>query len=1042
MEDSDLLQNHIEKLRVCCRICGNKVGERPYNKNIFKEELQCLYKIDIETDRTDIHPVFICREDARELYRVRESKNISFKRRRSVATDFYPHSSSCDICKPRNSGRPRKKTVSKDLPTDSLRHSQFQNLENPDLTASTSTASDPPKGFSFAVLHQVRDLLKSLNVDDKKIFFQEFVQDLSTDDTSLLSYFLGRSVSKSAKDDCESYSLLYKDLQAVANIDIHRWLINRNPNIILYLMGLGNFSADILEIKDDRTKLLTIARAVEHLYMIPCPSTISPISFLLNVCNYAITGSKTTVDMYGSSSPGGHYKAVTQWLKEQGTVPAVCPEGDLLNVFDNEQIIGKSYTIKPSNKQKISVITNKGVVSLQSSESVSMIQNNPNLKPNLVLAEDNTYTLTNESKKDLNEAVKEMIEQSSERCKQMEKLHFEQLHVSVHEAISIVLNEQRLVDGQVHDQIDEKMAADSIDQTSIKCVDCGTENSKRKLVCSGCNNRGGIKKAKEQMKMGLEQPTKPEPTFARITFEDKDGCTEIKESSVRYGHITSNHKGKHEIILTDPVFCNPNSFETVASVLRKIGMENGIKLYGGNKRHWTFVCCDGLPYMICKKLKEEAVICLQCNQKFLRRTDFVNHGKTDHPDLEECPFLFEFDWFFLRIGAGHYEMNLIKSFIELNWVPFFETLAERMGFVSNAAKLYAKSCKDHHKSWTLLQIFHQGSLRELVLPYVRQCLLNGEKPFAKGFFKFSNEHYTTHNPNMKYLMDQVCRFSQGIINFRMAVRRNNSSLLKSAKFMTKELFHGRSHPKYQSIEIYDTLQDILMPKEVQTLNDLYSSITTSGNTSTGQDFDFVLEEKNKQLKSWIPKGMPTDEIWQTVCRNNSILEKIKKNTLSLFGIGLESNAFRHIDIEKAVQILQSVFRRTGYLMKTGDHTSLHGLALDEKLIDFYAESTKKRIYNVQREILKEERDDSYFLRQPVPVTPDERRDYLSIERMTIDELSRQIQQILGTIPDTFQFQYHNQLFYTEKKGWKKENYVSFLQELADAISKQSSDIDQ
>jgi hypothetical protein len=27
-----------------------------------------------------------------------------FKRRRSVATEFYPHSSSCDICKPRKSG--------------------------------------------------------------------------------------------------------------------------------------------------------------------------------------------------------------------------------------------------------------------------------------------------------------------------------------------------------------------------------------------------------------------------------------------------------------------------------------------------------------------------------------------------------------------------------------------------------------------------------------------------------------------------------------------------------------------------------------------------------------------------------------------------------------------------------------------------------------------------------------------------------------------------------------------------------------------------
>jgi hypothetical protein len=62
--------------------------------------------------------------------------------------------------------------------------------------------------------------------------------------------------------------------------------------------------------------------------------------------------------------------------------------------------------------------------------------------------------------------------------------------------------------------------------------------------------------------MGQEQQTKPEQTFARITFENKDGCTDYEETSVRYGHILSNHKGKHETILTDSVFCRPYSFET------------------------------------------------------------------------------------------------------------------------------------------------------------------------------------------------------------------------------------------------------------------------------------------------------------------------------------------------------------------------------------------------------------------------------------------------------------------------------------------------
>lgn len=134
------------------------------------------------------------------------------------------------------------------------------------------------------------------------------------------------------------------------------------------------------------------------------------------------------------------------------------------------------------------------------------------------------------------------------------------------------------------------------------------------------------------------------------------------------------------------------------------------------------------------------------------------------------------------------------------------------------------------------------------------------------------------------MMDQVCRFSQGIIHIRMAKRRNNSDLLKSAKYMTKELFHGRSHPKYQVIEIFDTIQDIMMPEEVRSLSDKYSSITTSGNKSLVEDFDFILEEKNKQLKSWMPKGVPTDKIWLTFCRNNKLLETIKDHSVSTFKI--------------------------------------------------------------------------------------------------------------------------------------------------------------
>ncbi|CAC5422228.1 unnamed protein product [Mytilus coruscus] len=548
------------------------------------------------------------------------------------------------------------------------------------------------------------------------------------------------------------------------------------------------------------------------------------------------------------------------------------------------------------------------------------------------------------------------------------------------------MKEQTKNGNEVVDCIDRRVEKDIQDELMITCTACGRLNRKRKLICEGCNEREEAKN-----------------TAIKVEH-DEDNV---------YDHVPTNHKASHQITITDPVFCNPNSYDTVAMVLRKIGKDIGIYKYGGQLRHWTFICCDGLPYVICKKLQEEAVICTEnnCHEKFLSKDKFMVHARVVHKDQEYCQFVKEFDWFYLRIGAGHYEMNLIKSFFELNWVPYLETLCERMGFISEAAKQYAKACKDLHKSWNLLLIFHIASLRELVLPYVRHCILSGKVPDAKHFLEYSNNVYqSTQRPNFKYMMDTVCRFSQGIINFRMAIRRNNSDLLKSAKYMTKELFHGRQHPKYQQIEVNDTIQDMLMPENVQIINDAYSSITTSENKSTGQDFDFVLEEKNRQLKSWIPKGMPTDTIWQTVCRNNLILEKIKENSMFMFGIHSDKGVSKPLDIDDAVYSFRCNLRSTDYLNKSVDHTSVSNVALDEQLVHFIEKATSKRMAYIRTSILNKEIESTVFLRSPLPVTPYEREKIYSLENMTVARIKLEIERMLNLIPDGIQYEYHQQLF--------------------------------
>ena len=65
-------------------------------------------------------------------------------------------------------------------------------------------------------------------------------------------------------------------------------------------------------------------------------------------------------------------------------------------------------------------------------------------------------------------------------------------------------------------------------------------------------------------------------------------------------------------------------------------------------------------------------------------------------------------------------------------------------------------------------------------------------------------------------------------------------------------------------------------------------------------FDFILEEDNKDIKAWIPKGTPSMEMWQSVIRNTENLSKIKEKLLDTLGLQ-HDHAIRKIDVTDAIQ---------------------------------------------------------------------------------------------------------------------------------------------
>ena len=435
------------------------------------------------------------------------------------------------------------------------------------------------------------------------------------------------------------------------------------------------------------------------------------------------------------------------------------------------------------------------------------------------------------------------------------------------------------------------------------------ENPKRKIVCDQCREREGLKQARKKQAMKCQDTEKSiksdllikKLNFTRLKYGKKENCQE--ENYERFEHVEQGNNTIFELIVGEPVFDNPNSYETVAKVLRHIGHKNGMKKYGG-QREWTIIVCDGLPASLIWRMKNEAVICEinKCGQTFLSKKELAFHTSKEH-DNQSPQFNYEFDWFYLLQGYGHYELNLMRSFFELNWPVFMERFCEIMGFTSEPAKHVAKCVKDHHIGWQLLLSFHMGALRELVTPYVRECLSSKHVmlPTPEGFMQWTPSK-CNQDSKYHYLHDQVLRYSQGIINFRAGVRRCNSELRMSAKFMTKELFHGRNHPCYQNLEVMDVVQSKFMPVQVKHVFSKYSSVCTSNNKSAGQGLDYQHEQINRWIKSHLPDGIvPQKKHWMKACHYFEALKKVKEKTLEITGTEDScENATKVINISEAI----------------------------------------------------------------------------------------------------------------------------------------------
>ena len=379
------------------------------------------------------------------------------------------------------------------------------------------------------------------------------------------------------------------------------------------------------------------------------------------------------------------------------------------------------------------------------------------------------------------------------------------------------------------------------------CVVCRAYSEVRHRKCASCNGS--------------------------LVYEDPEllPLYSTKTNVKPYNHFSGIEINSNSFKVTtgEPDMCNPNSFQSISSILFNIGERADIKQYTGGKRHWLFLECDGGIYTILEKLLFNVYRCSMCNEAMYGLEEFSEHRCCV---LHDILAQHEFGWIFPMPGLLHVEMNACKSFFELNWDIMVKDVCSKMGFVTPKSLDYAKRCVDHHKSWRILEILYVAVTDELLVPYIRHCKDSMTEPSVEGYWIWADK---VTNPNYLYMQQMVLTFLHAMMLFRTGCRKGNARAIISARDKMSLLFFARNHQRYQRIMTLNRFVEAMMPAEVK--NVVHSSYTLSrvGNVGHYQGGDACLEEVNKEAKAWLsPTGVPTPKEWLKVFNNLDTMNEV------------------------------------------------------------------------------------------------------------------------------------------------------------------------
>jgi hypothetical protein len=108
---------------------------------------------------------------------------------------------------------------------------------------------------------------------------------------------------------------------------------------------------------------------------------ISPISLAENLVIYHFSGSKNACNMFGRVTAGGSYWTIQNTGKDLATIPPAFPDGDIIVVYDNNQVIGRQYKVSWCGTIPSSTVTGITVLKTEVQRSTQRDIPIPNILP-------------------------------------------------------------------------------------------------------------------------------------------------------------------------------------------------------------------------------------------------------------------------------------------------------------------------------------------------------------------------------------------------------------------------------------------------------------------------------------------------------------------------------------------------------------------------------------------------------------------------------------------------------------------------------------